>query len=140
MRACFPYTYLDVKASPWFVVLIIFFALAVVSGKRLAEIRNSRNRVVLGTYSEPQLQIMVGSFWTLTIVSYAAWLQNQQDNLNLIWGLSSLFPFIAIQIRLLPKLINSKSETPEELLMKDQGSEILGAVWLVSYLFAKDFL
>jgi decaprenyl-phosphate phosphoribosyltransferase len=140
LRACFPYAYLNVQTSPWFVVLIIFCALAIISGKRLAELRNGHTRSVLNFYSETQLQLLVGSFWTLTIAGYASWLQNQELNFDLRWGLVSLFPFIAIFIRLLPKMLDAKSETPEELLLTDKGNLILGFLWLITYLLAKNLL
>jgi decaprenyl-phosphate phosphoribosyltransferase len=139
-RAAIPYTYAEVKISPWFLMIILFFSLSIISAKRLAELKNHVSRAVLKNYTETQLLILVAGFWVMSIASYASWIQNQVSVINVTWAFISIFPLITVFIRLLPQLLSKLAEQPEKHLFKDKLNMALACFWLVSYLLARGYL
>jgi decaprenyl-phosphate phosphoribosyltransferase len=112
---------LSLEVSRWFLIILGFGSLFIVSCKRLAEIHNSANsqRKVLRSYSDSFLQTVTQSSLTITLLSYALWVFDTQSKVLL-----AQISIITFALALFSYHLNTTSnnaEAPERLLYQSKS-------------------
>jgi decaprenyl-phosphate phosphoribosyltransferase len=123
---------IGVRASSWFLIVIGFGALFMVSNKRLAEMdyQNSfSTRKVLNVYSPSFLKTIVGSSLSVSLVGFALW-AFQVSNQTSYARISALV-FTMAMTRYLWISEYKNAEQPEVLLFTDKVLIMLGIALLI---------
>jgi decaprenyl-phosphate phosphoribosyltransferase len=128
-----------VNVSSWFMLLILFGSLYLVTAKRAGEQARTRpgtglaGRRVLSGYSAPWLQQNLSMALTGTVLAYAAWaFQYLGHDVALPLLALSLVPFLAALMRYSLLVAHGDGEAPEEVLTSDRFLLIAGLVWVVT--------
>jgi decaprenyl-phosphate phosphoribosyltransferase len=117
--------------SKWFLLVIGFASLFIVSSKRLAEYKDaieSSKRPVLLTYSTTFLESVSTLSLGLTIVMYSLWAFEFPTNQFLLQ--LSIFPVLVALLRYLWHRDQGDAQTPEEMLFSDELMPFCGGVAL----------
>jgi decaprenyl-phosphate phosphoribosyltransferase len=110
---------IGVPLSEWFLVVVSFGALLVVSGKRLAEsMRIEETRRVLAQYSQTFIQGMLIISSTGTLLGYALWAFSIERNPTI--AKISFVPLSLCILRVYWILDQGKSDTNEEIIGRDK--------------------
>jgi decaprenyl-phosphate phosphoribosyltransferase len=117
---------LGIEVSIWFLMVIGFGSLYLVSSKRLAEKRYQNpttSREIITKYPESFLQIFIGSSLSVTLVGYTLWAfqEDIQNNFSKL----SVVVFSILLFRYLWIAENENTEEPEIILFKDPVLVIL---------------
>lgn len=105
----------------WFLLSVFFGAIFVVSAKRMAEMRTSRNkqtRSVLMKYNESFLNLVLTSAVSITLLTYSLWVFEVHP--DSVPAQLTIFPF-ALSVFLYSNYCeNGEAESPENLIYKDK--------------------
>lgn len=124
--------------SQWFLLVTSFGALFLVVGKRMAEsvvLGDARgaHRSVLGQYSLPGLQVLLGTTCTLSLMTYCLWafeVIRDGGSVLLTW---SIVPMVAVMLRAAMLAVDGRAGEPEEMVRTDAvlgGAAVLLVVLL----------
>jgi decaprenyl-phosphate phosphoribosyltransferase len=115
--------------SNWFLLVSLFGALYLVTGKRNAE-ATAEARPVLSAYPQAWLQQVMTMALTGTVISYAMW-AFQYLGTEVVHPLlaASVAPFLVVMLRYGLLLAQGGGERPERLLFRDRVMILTGLVW-----------
>jgi decaprenyl-phosphate phosphoribosyltransferase len=127
--------------SVWFVVVVSFGALFLVTGKRLAELPGSdgsggERRAVLAQYSRSFLQSTATLTATVSITAYCLWALERTGLVarahgREIWIQLTVVPVVVATLHVLRLLDGGEGGAPDELAYHDRILQILGASWIL---------
>jgi decaprenyl-phosphate phosphoribosyltransferase len=107
--------------SPWLLVVIGFFSLFIIAGKRYSELESGNSKLSgrksLHHYSIEYLKALLVTSLSATLMSYALWtIEGVANNSTAIL---SMVPFTFILFHYLSAIQLGKAEAPEQVLFKD---------------------
>jgi len=127
------------RLSVWFVVVISFGALFLVTGKRLAEMPTStspgEHRAVLASYTVGFLQATLTLAATISIAAYCLWAFEStglvsRAHLSPVWIQLTVVPVVLGALHVLLLLFRGEGSAPEDLAYRDRTLQGVGVVWL----------
>ena len=127
------------RLSVWFVVVISFGALFIVTGKRLAEMPTATSpgeqRVVLARYTTGFLQSTLTLAATISISAYCLWAFEttglaSRAHLSPVWIQLTVVPVVLGALHVLLLLYRGEGSAPEELAYRDRTLQAMGVAWL----------
>ncbi len=132
-----------IPLSSWFLVVISFGALFIVTGKRAAESISlgddgPAHRPVLGSYTKTFLQSTLVLTAGVTTTGYCLWAFERAGSLGLsghhaIWTELTVAPVILGILHVLRLADSGHVGEPEEMVFHDRLLQILGLVWVVLF-------
>lgn len=130
----------DVAMSSWFVLVTTFGSLFVVTGKRLAELRELETdarsvRATLGDYSEGYLRFVLGVSAAGAIVSYCVWAFETKELAGSDgWFYElSIVPVVTAFLRYALVIEHGDGGAPEDVFTSDRVLQALCLVWLIVF-------
>jgi len=127
------------RLSVWFVVVISFGALFIVTGKRLAEMPTESSpgeqRAVLARYTPGFLQSTLTLAATVSITAYCLWAFEttglvSRAHLSPVWIQLTVVPVVLGALHVLLLLYRGEGSAPEELAYRDRTLQAIGVIWL----------
>jgi decaprenyl-phosphate phosphoribosyltransferase len=127
-----------VVLSRWFVLVVTSAAVLVAAAKRQAELRRTEQagtggRPVLERYGAARLRLVIAGSAAVALFAYGVWAFALPDVHGIPWRPLTILPFAACLARYGMLIRAGGGEAPEELLLKDRGLALAGAVWLVLF-------
>jgi decaprenyl-phosphate phosphoribosyltransferase len=126
----------DVRLSATFLVVTSACALFLVTGKRYAELRErgvrASTRETLRRYSPLALRRVLVAAATLACLAYGRWALTRSGPEP--WIGLSLVPFALWLGRYAMVLESGAGEAPEEVILRDPGLLLFGALWAILFL------
>lgn len=132
----------DTPISRWFLAVVTFGALLLISGKRLGELLtlgpNSSSRPVLASYTSASLRAVSTIVAVGAVIAYAAWAAAEANN-QAVDDTRSLFlrltivPFIVAMVRYVWLSWRGRGEAPDQLVLRDPVVLTAGVVWIALY-------
>ena len=125
----------EVWISQWFIIVVGFASLFIVTGKRSAEhaeLGDERggHRATLDTYSEAFLRFVRGVATAAAITAYCVWaFEKGQGMSGAIWFELSILPFVLAMLRYALLLEQGQGGAPEEIFLRNRVLQGLGLVW-----------
>jgi decaprenyl-phosphate phosphoribosyltransferase len=123
----------SILASPYFIVVIGFSSLFVISGKRFSEIKNHQNhlltRPALAGYSLNFLRLVWSISLSISIVFYIMWAMELSVVENNLFPSYSVFPFIIALLRYASTVDSGGGEFPEKMLSADIVLVLCAVTW-----------
>ena len=129
----------NIPLSSWFLVVISFGALFVVTGKRLAEFHElgrgaGAHRSVLETYTRTFLESTLVLCAGVTVTGYCLWAFSVDRNglgvhHDPLWIQLSVIPVVLAILYVLLQLDDGRGGAPEDLVLKDRTVQVLGVLW-----------
>ena len=131
----------SVPLSPWFLIVVSFGSLLVVTGKRsgekqlLAEDQTDDGavRTTLGLYSPSFLRAVRTFAAAVTVGAYCQWAFERAGHIHHghdpIWFELTIIPFVIALLHVLRLLDMGAGAAPEELAIKDHRLQLYGACW-----------
>ena len=129
---------IDIYPTGWFVTSVFFGALFMVSGKRIAEFKNSdsaNTRRVISAYPDGFLNVVSTMSLSTTIVTYSLWVF--QVHPNSLFAQISILPFTFTMLMYLFSCDKGDAESPEKLLFSNRY--LLAGITLTSLLLLMVF-
>ena len=130
-----------VPLSSWFLVVVTFGALFVVSGKRAAELHSLSDvriahRPVLADYTPTFIQSVLTLSATVTVTGYCLWAFERTGisahvGHRFIWIELSVIPVVLGVLHVLRLLDAGKGGAPEDLVFKDRALQITAVIWAI---------
>ena len=123
---------IDIPVSEWFLIVVGFASLFMVSTKRLSEYKKTnslRTRGVLELYSDRFLESVLTLSIAVTITTYSLWAFSVYP--NSIWPKLSIIPVLTALLRYSWLRDRGNAESPELLLFEDKLLPVLGFVGFV---------
>ena len=130
-----------VTLSSWFLVVVTFGALFVVSGKRAAELHTLSDeriahRPVLADYTPTFIQSVLTLSATVTVTGYCLWAFEHTGisahvGHRFIWIELSVIPVILGVLHVLRLLDAGKGGAPEDLVFNDRVLQITSVIWAI---------
>jgi decaprenyl-phosphate phosphoribosyltransferase len=124
--------------SRWFLIVASFGSLLIVTGKRLSELLGSdgivTSRRILSAYSPSFLRMTLVLGASVTCAAYCLWafeISAARD--GAIWPLVSIAPFVVGVLRYLLDADAGRVEQPELIAYRDRVLQLLGVIWLVTF-------
>ena len=127
--------------SSWFLVVISFGALFVVTGKRLAEFQSlgddaGSHRRVLESYTRSFLEAALILCAGVTVTAYCLWaFTPASSGLGVhhaaLWIQVSVAPVVLAVLYVLLQLDAGRGGAPEDLVLRDRTIQALGVCWAV---------
>lgn len=127
----------DVQVSQWFLIVVGFSSLFLISVKRVSEFRKysqSNTRSVMAHYSEQFLLTVVGLSVTASILGYTLWAFEVLGETP--YGKISVVTVLIGMLRYLLHTKCSEGEKPERAIFSDKVIPLMGAVTMVLLLVA----
>jgi decaprenyl-phosphate phosphoribosyltransferase len=127
----------DVVLSDWFLAVTSFGSLFMVAGKRHGELLthgSSDTRPALAGYTLEHLQFVVSTMAAVTIVTYCLWAFDHPRTSSIPWWGLSIIPFVIGILRYGLLVDRGQGGAPEELMLRDPGMRLIGALWLALFL------
>jgi decaprenyl-phosphate phosphoribosyltransferase len=131
----------NVPLSSWFLVVVTFGALFVVSGKRAAEMHDSAvdsvaHRPVLVHYTPTYIRSILTLSATVTVTGYCLWAFERTGisahvGNRYIWIELSVVPAVVGVLHVLRLLDAGKGGAPEDLVFHDRLLQLTGLTWLI---------
>jgi decaprenyl-phosphate phosphoribosyltransferase len=123
-----------VPLSEWFLILTTSGALAVVSGKRAADLTGRGPDAVRCDYTESFLR----SVWLLAgavaLVSYCLWAFDVPHKIDgIAWSQVSIIPFALAFLRYVYVMDRGHGGAPEEVMSQDRVIQVAVLVWAAIY-------
>lgn len=118
--------------SDWFLLVVLFGSLFLVTGKRLAEVQagGSAGRATLEEYPREWLQQIVTMSLVGVVLTYATWaLQYAGHDVATLPLALSVVPFLAVMLRYSLLLARGAGEEPEQVLTSDRFLLVAGLIW-----------
>jgi decaprenyl-phosphate phosphoribosyltransferase len=126
-----------IALSHWFLAVTSFGSLFMVAGKRHGELLtsgSSATRPALAAYTLEHLQFVVSTTAAVTIVSYCLWAFDHPKTSSVPWWGLSIVPFVIGILRYGLLVDRRQGGAPEEIMLRDPGMRLIGAVWLALFL------
>lgn len=126
-----------IELSHWFLAVTSFGSLFMVAGKRHGELLtsgSSATRPALAGYTLEHLQFVVSTTAAVTIISYCLWAFDHPKTSSIPWWGLSIVPFVIGVLRYGLLVDRGQGGAPEELMLRDPGMRLIGAVWLALFL------
>lgn len=130
----------DTPLSVWFIIVISFGALFLVTGKRLAELprpdgTGGEKRAVLAQYSRTFLQSVSTLTATISITAYCLWTFDKTGLLarshgREIWIQLTVLPVVIAALHVLWLLDRGEGGAPDELAYHDRILQVTGVAWV----------
>ena len=128
-----------VPLSNWFLVVSLFGALFVVTGKRVAEHgrlgeRRAAHRPVLAAYTPSFLQSTLVLTATVTVTAYCLWAFERTGLLSraghrFVWIQLTVVPMVLGVLYILRLLDAGRGGAPEDLILRDRVLQGLAVAW-----------
>jgi decaprenyl-phosphate phosphoribosyltransferase len=118
--------------SNWFLLVVLFGSLFLVTGKRLAEAQGGgvTARATLEIYPREWLQQIATLALVGVVLTYATWALQYPGKAHGSWPLAlSVVPFLAAMLRYSLLVARGAGEEPEQLLSSDRFLLVAGLVW-----------
>ena len=125
----------EVWISQWFIIVVGFASLFIVTGKRSAEhleLGDGRgdHRATLSTYSETFLRFVRGVATAAAFTAYCVWaFEKGAGTSGALWFELSIVPFVMAMLRYALLLDQGQGGAPEEVFLRDRTLQGLGVVW-----------
>lgn len=137
----------DVPLSRWFLLVTSFGSLFMVAGKRYADATrlsdgptevpnaNFSDRSGKPMYSASYLRFVFSVAAGSSIVFYALWsvVVGQHEQ---VWAQISVAPFVLAILRYAVDVDQGRAGAPEDVVFRDRGLQLVGLVWLVTFVIA----
>ncbi|GAB3199827.1 decaprenyl-phosphate phosphoribosyltransferase [Geodermatophilus arenarius] len=125
-----------VALSQWFILVAAFGALFMVAGKRYAELlalgEQAETRRSLREYSASYLRFVWSLSAAVTCTTYGLWAFEMRSDSGIPWTTISVAPFVLALLRYAVDVDRGSTGAPEEVVLRDRGLLLLGAVWAVT--------
>ena len=125
----------EVWISQWFIIVVGFSSLFIVTGKRSAEhleLGDERggHRTTLSTYSETFLRFVRGAATAAAFTAYCVWaFEKGEGTSGALWFELSILPFVTAMLRYALLLDQGHGGAPEEVFLRDRTLQGLGLLW-----------
>ena len=125
----------EVWISQWFIIVVGFSSLFIVTGKRSAEhleLGDERggHRATLSTYSETFLRFVRGAATAAAFTAYCVWaFEKGEGTSGALWFELSILPFVMAMLRYALLLDQGQGGAPEEVFLRDRTLQGLGLLW-----------
>ena len=125
----------EVWISQWFIIVVGFSSLFIVTGKRSAEhveLGDARggHRATLSTYSETFLRFVRGTATAAAFTAYCVWaFEKGEGTSGALWFELSILPFVMAMLRYALLLDQGQGGAPEEVFLRDRTLQGLGLLW-----------
>lgn len=126
----------EVRLSSWFLIVISFAALFVVTGKRYSELVSeefvgANHRPSLGSYTTDYLRHILGVSSGLAVIAYCLWAFETPVGVasETVMRLS-IIPFVATLLRYGMVIFEGQAGEPEEVILGDRQIILWGGLWL----------
>ena len=126
----------EVWISQWFIIVVGFSSLFIVTGKRSAEHLElgdgaGDHRATLSTYSEAFLRFVRGVATAAAFTAYCVWAFEKGEGMSgAIWFELSILPFVLAMLRYALLLDQGHGGAPEEVFLRDRVLQALGLLWI----------
>jgi len=132
----------SVPLSNWFLIVVSFGSLLVVTGKRSGEKQllaegdgdDAAIRQTLGLYTPSFLSTVRTLSAAVTVSAYCLWAFERASQVHPghdpVWFQLTIIPFVIALLHVLRLFDSGAGAAPEELALKDHRLQIYGAVWL----------
>jgi decaprenyl-phosphate phosphoribosyltransferase len=127
----------DVQASQWFLIVVGFSSLLLISVKRLSEFRKygqNNTRMVMSHYSEQFLLTVVGLSITASMLGYTLWAFEVFDETS--YAKLSIITLLIGMLRYLLHTENTDGEKPERAIFSDKLITLMGLITIILLLVA----
>ena len=135
----------SVALSNWFLIVVSFGSLLVVTGKRSGEKRllaedradDAAIRQTLGLYTSSFLSTVRTLSAAVTVSAYCLWAFERAAQVHPghdpIWFQFTIVPFVIALLHVLRLLDSGAGAAPEELALHDHRLQVYGACWVVLF-------
>jgi decaprenyl-phosphate phosphoribosyltransferase len=135
----------SVPLSNWFLIVVSFGSLLVVTGKRSSEKELLANgdaddaaiRQTLGLYSPSFLRSVRTLSAAVTVSAYCTWAFERASQVHPghdpIWFQLTIIPFVLALLHVLRLLDSGAGAAPEELALRDHRLQIYGVCWVALF-------
>ena len=135
----------SVTLSNWFLIVVSFGSLLVVTGKRSGEKHllaggdadDTTIRQTLGVYTPSFLTTVRTLSAAVTVSAYCLWAFERAAQVHPghdpIWFQLTIIPFVIALLHVLRLLDSGAGAAPEELALKDHRLQIYGVVWVALF-------
>jgi decaprenyl-phosphate phosphoribosyltransferase len=135
----------SVPLSNWFLIVVSFGSLLVVTGKRSGEKQllaeedadDAAIRQTLGLYTPSFLSTVRTLSAAVTVSAYCLWAFERASQVHPghdpVWFQLTIVPFVIALLHVLRLLDSGAGAAPEELALKDHRLQIYGAVWVALF-------
>jgi len=129
-----------IHPSPFFLLVASFGSLFMVAGKRFSEVLlvghgASATRHTLGTYSASYLRFVWGMAGAVTLGFYSQWAFSLNRSHELLPQLSIAF-FSISMLRYAVDIDSGSAGEPESIVLGDRVLQVLGALWLTTFVIS----
>jgi decaprenyl-phosphate phosphoribosyltransferase len=125
----------EVWISQWFIIVVGFSSLFIVTGKRSAEhlelgVDRGDHRTTLATYSPTFLRFVRGVATAAAFTAYCVWaFEKGEGTGGALWFELSILPFVLAMLRYALLLDQGQGGAPEEVFLRDRTLQGLGVLW-----------
>ena len=135
----------SVPLSNWFLIVVSFGSLLVVTGKRSSEKQllaegdtdHTAVRQTLGLYTPSFLRSVRTLSAAVTVSAYCLWAFERASEMHPghdpIWFQLTIIPFVIALLHVLRLLDSGAGAAPEELALRDHRLQIYGVCWVVLF-------
>jgi decaprenyl-phosphate phosphoribosyltransferase len=129
----------DVWISQWFIIVVGFASLFIVTGKRSAEhlelgTERGNHRTTLSEYSDGFLRYVRGTATAAAFTAYCVWaFEKGEGTTGAVWFELSILPFVLAMLRYALLLDQGQGGAPEEVFLRDRTLQALGLAWAVLF-------
>jgi len=135
----------SVPLSNWFLIVVSFGSLLVVTGKRSGEKRlltagdvdDNAVRQTLGLYTPSFLRSVRTLSAAVTVSAYCLWAFERASQVHPgrdpVWFQLTIIPFVIALLHVLRLLDSGAGAAPEELALKDHRLQIYGLCWVALF-------
>jgi decaprenyl-phosphate phosphoribosyltransferase len=135
----------SVSLSNWFLIVVSFGSLLVVTGKRSGEKKllaegdadDTAVRQTLGLYTPSFLRTVRTLSAAVTVSAYCLWAFERAAQVHPghdpVWFQLTIIPFVIALLHVLRLLDSGAGAAPEDLAIKDHRLQLYGAVWILLF-------
>jgi decaprenyl-phosphate phosphoribosyltransferase len=135
----------SVTLSNWFLIVVSFGSLLVVTGKRSGEKQlladndadDAAVRQTLGLYAPSFLRTVRTLSAAVTVSAYCLWAFERATQVHPghdpVWFQLTIIPFVIALLHVLRLLDSGAGAVPEELALRDHRLQLYGACWVVLF-------
>jgi decaprenyl-phosphate phosphoribosyltransferase len=135
----------SVALSNWFLIVVSFGSLLVVTGKRSGEKKllaeehtdDTAIRQTLGLYTQSFLSTVRTLSAAVSVSAYCLWAFERASQVHPghdpIWFQLTIIPFVIALLHVLRLLDSGAGAAPEELALKDHRLQLFGVVWVALF-------
>jgi decaprenyl-phosphate phosphoribosyltransferase len=133
-----------VPLTEWFLVVASFGALFVVAGKRYADVLQTEEGTgrswAVVPYTVSYLRFVWSLAATAAVVGYFVWSFDvgAVRGHSSVWAEVSVAPFVLAVLRYAATVDRGGAGSPEDVILRDRGLQLLVLLWLVSFGIAAD--